>query len=87
MAKVEKELTVAEKLANLYKLQVLVSEIDRIRNLRGELPEEVADMEAALEGLKNRISNFNQGIEEADKKINLMQGKIAEAEDLIGKYT
>ncbi len=87
MARTEKELTVAEKLANLYKLQVLVSEIDRIRNLRGELPEEVADMEAELEGLNTRINNYNEGIAEAEKKINLMQGKIVEAEDLIAKYT
>ena len=87
MAKNEKELTVAEKLANLYKLQVLVSEIDRIRNLRGELPEEVADMESALENLRTRINNYNENIEEANKKINLMQGKIVEAEELIAKYT
>ena len=54
MAKVEKELTVAEKLTNLYKLQVLVSEIDRIKNLRGELPAEVADMEAKIDELNKR---------------------------------
>ena len=38
MAKVEKEFTVTEKLANLYKLQLYVSEIDRIKSLRVELP-------------------------------------------------
>lgn len=87
MPKNEKELTVAEKLANLYKLQLLVSEIDRIKNLRGELPEEVADMEAAIQDLNNRINNYNNSIEEAERKINLMRGKIAEAEALIDQYT
>lgn len=86
MPKTEKELTVAEKLANLYKLQVLVSEIDRIKNLRGELPEEVADMEKAIENLNNKIETYNKNMQDAEAKINLMQGKIAEAEDLIDKY-
>lgn len=87
MPKTEKEFTVAEKLANLYKLQVLVSEIDRIKNLRGELPEEVADMETAIENLNNRLNNYNNNIAEAENKINIMQGKIAEAEALIDQYT
>jgi len=87
MPKTEKELTVAEKLANLYKLQVLVSEIDRIKNLRGELPEEVADMEKAIEVLNNKIETYNKNIQDAEAKINLMQGKIAEADALIEQYT
>lgn len=87
MARTEKELTVAEKLANLYKLQVLVSEIDRIKNLRGELPEEVSDMEAAIENLNTRITNYNNSISDAEYKINMMQGKIADAEMLINQYT
>ncbi len=87
MPKTEKELTVAEKLANLYKLQVLVSEIDRIKNLRGELPEEVADMEKAIEGLNAKIESYNKNMQDAEAKINLMQGKIAEAEALIERYS
>lgn len=87
MPKTEKELTVAEKLANLYKLQVLVSEIDRIKNLRGELPEEVADMEKAIEGLNAKIETYNKNMQDAENKINLMQGKIAEAEALINQYS
>ena len=87
MAKVEKELTVAEKLTNLYKLQVLVSEIDRIKNLRGELPAEVADMEAKIDELNKRAENYNNSINEAQNKINNMQAKIAEAQQLIAQYT
>ena len=36
--KAEKEYTVEEKLKTLYDLQTILSEIDRIKTLRGELP-------------------------------------------------
>lgn len=87
MPKAEKEYTVEEKLANLYKLQLLVSEIDRIKGLRGELPQEVADMEAGIENLNNRIATYKTGITEAEGKINKMQGSIADAEAKIAQYT
>jgi len=87
MPKLEKEYSVPEKLANLYKLQLHVSEIDRIKTLRGELPEEVADMEAAIEGLQTRVENYNKGVADAESKINMMQGKIEEAKSLIAQYT
>ena len=86
MPKIEKELTVAEKLANLFKLQVLVSEIDRIKNLRGELPEEVADMEKAIADLNTKIENYNKTMQDAENKIKNMQDKIAESENLINQY-
>ena len=38
------ELSVEDKLKLLYQLQTVLSEIDRIRTLRGELPLEVEDM-------------------------------------------
>lgn len=87
MPKNEKEYSVPEKLANLYKLQLLVSEIDRIKNLRGELPEEVADMEDAIAGLNTRLEGYKANIAEAEKKINIMNGKIDEAQALIEQYT
>ena len=39
--KAEKEYTVEERLKTLYELQTMLSEIDRIKTLRGELPLEV----------------------------------------------
>ena len=42
--KVEKEITVEDKLNALYKLQTVVSKIDDIKTLRGELPLEVQDL-------------------------------------------
>ena len=45
----EKECTVEEKLSTLYQLQTMMTEIDKIKTLRGELPLEVQDLEAELE--------------------------------------
>lgn len=87
MPKIEKELTVEEKLANLYKLQLYVSEIDRIKSLRGELPQEVEDMEHEMEELNVKISKFNEEIENCHHKIQDMQEKISQAEELIDQYT
>ena len=41
----EKEITVEEKLSTLYQLQTMMTEIDKIKTLRGELPLEVQDLE------------------------------------------
>ena len=40
-----KEISVEERLIALYELQKVVSEIDKIKTLRGELPLEVQDLE------------------------------------------
>jgi len=40
----EKEITVEEKLSTLYQLQTMMTEIDKIKTLRGELPLEVQDL-------------------------------------------
>lgn len=87
MAKIEKEYTVPEKLANLYKLQLLVSEIGRIKDLRGELPKEVDEMERSVENLSARIDNFRREMQNCQRKINEMQRNIDNAEGLIARYS
>ena len=57
------EMTVEEKLKNLYQLQTMLSEIDKIRTLRGELPLEVQDLEDEIEGLTHRIEKYNEDVE------------------------
>lgn len=47
------ELTVEEKLQNLYELQRIDTEIDKIKTLRGELPLEVQDLEDEVCGIGN----------------------------------
>lgn len=48
MKKDATDLSIEEKLKNLYQLQTMLSEIDKIKTLRGELPLEVQDLEARL---------------------------------------
>lgn len=47
--------TVEDRLKTLYELQTILSEIDRIRNIRGELPLEVKDLQDTIAGLNTRI--------------------------------
>ena len=50
------ENSIAYKLLSLYHLQCIYSEIDKIRIERGELPNEVRNLEDDIEGKKTRIS-------------------------------
>ena len=64
------DLTVEEKLKTLYQLQTILSEIDKIKTLRGELPLEVQDLEDEVAGLKTRIENYRTEIENARAEIS-----------------
>lgn len=83
----EKGLTVEERLTALYQLQTLLTEIDRIKTLRGELPLEVKDLEDEIEGLKTRIQNFQNEAEELRKGVAGKKVEIQEAQDAIAKYS
>ena len=76
MAKVKDpaELMVEDKLKNLYQLQTLMTEIDQIKTLRGELPLEVKDLEDEIAGLETRIEKINEDIASAKKEITERQG-------------
>ena len=63
------DLSIEEKLKNLYQLQTMLSEIDKIRTLRGELPLEVQDLEDEIEGLATRIEKIQNEIVEAKRDI------------------
>ena len=82
----EKEYSVEEKLYALYQLQTVVSEIDRIKTLRGELPLEVQDLEDEIEGLETRVQNHVDEIKGLESSIVLQKNKIEESKDLIEKY-
>lgn len=81
-----KEITVKEKLKALYDLQVVVSEIDKIKTLRGELPLEVQDLEDDIAGLETRIENFSTEIKECEDAIAGKKLDIENAKALIEKY-
>ena len=80
------ENSIAYKLLSLYHLQCIYSEIDRIRIERGELPNEVRNLEDDIEGKKTRISKFQEEIKEMNEKISTETNKIQEAKALNSRY-
>ncbi len=82
----ETELTIEEKLRALYSLQLVDSEIDKIRTLRGELPLEVQDLEDDVAGLETRIGNLKNEIAELEKSILGKNNEITNSTALIKKY-
>jgi len=87
MATQKKELTVEEKLKALYNLQKILSEIDRIKTLRGELPLEVQDLEDEIAGLQTRVNKHEEEIAHLQDEINEQQGLREKAQAMIDKYT
>ena len=85
MAK-KKEITIEAKLRALYDLQLIDSRIDEIRNIRGELPLEVEDLENEIAGLNTRLEKFNETIEESNTGISDQNNLIEQAKDLRKKY-
>ena len=86
MAK-KKEVTVEEKLRALYDLQLIDSRIDEIRNVRGELPLEVEDLEDEVAGLNKRLEKLTADLEKVDVDIKGKKILIDESNGLIKKYT
>ena len=81
------EATVEEKLRTLYDLQLIDSRIDEIRNVRGELPLEVEDLEDEVEGLRTRLDKLNGNLEEITQEIANKKNLIEESKSSIKKYT
>ena len=87
MATAKKELTVEEKLKALYDLQQKLSEIDAIKTLRGELPQEVQDLEDEIAGLHTRVNKFEDEVAVQQDELARNRDIKAKAEELIDKYT
>ncbi|MGY0408708.1 MAG: zinc ribbon domain-containing protein [Polaribacter sp.] len=85
MAK-KKEVSVEEKLRALYDLQLIDSRIDEIRNVRGELPLEVDDLEDDVAGLDKRISNLSEDAANLEMEINNKKQGIEDSKTLMKKY-
>lgn len=85
-AKSEKELSVEERLKALYQLQVTLTEVDRIKTLRGELPLEVQDLEDEIVGLDTRLQNYADEAKECKDHINKQNAVIANSSALVEKY-
>ena len=86
MAK-KNDVTVEEKLRSLYDLQLVDSRIDEIRNVRGELPLEVEDLEDEVAGLNRRLEKLDADIEVIENDIKNKKNQIEESKSTIKKYS
>lgn len=80
------EQTVEQKLKALYELQTIHSKIDKIRQVRGELPMEVADLEDDVAGLETRIQKIKSELDDLEDDIVTRKNIIRDAQANIKKY-
>jgi len=88
MAKTTKKITasVEDKLKALHQLQVIDTEVDKIRIIRGELPLEIEDLEDLIAGLNTRLEKFNSELTVITDGIAANKNSIELATDAIEKY-
>ena len=82
----DSDLSVGEKLKTLYALQQADTAIDKILQLRGELPLEVENLENEIAELKAKAARTSEMIEEYNKFIAENKLNITECDDQIQKY-
>ena len=80
------DLSVEERLVNLYQLQTTLSAIDEKRALRGELPLEVSDLEDEHEGRATRIEKINTDIQDFKNAIAQKNNEIVQAQTTVDRY-
>jgi predicted nucleic acid-binding Zn-ribbon protein len=80
------DITIEEKLKQLYALQVIDSQIDQVQVLKGELPMEVNDLEDEIAGLGKRVSKLEGAINDLNVEKTNHENKIKEAEILSERY-
>ncbi len=78
--------SVEEKLKALYKLQLIDSEVDRIRTVRGELPLEIEDLQDSIEAYSKRKEKVVQEIDSENEVKTKNTNQITESNELIKKY-
>ena len=81
------DLSIEDKLKNLYQLQTMLSEIDKIKTLRGELPLEVQDLEDEIEGLTTRIEKIQEEIANLQREVSSRRITIQNNLANIERYT
>ncbi len=81
------DFSVEEKLQSLYQLQTMLTEIDKIKTLRGELPLEVQDLEDEIAGLNTRVEKNKAEVVELTKGVAENKATIEASKAAIAKYT
>jgi len=82
-----KELSVEDKLRAIYDLQIIDTRIDEIRNVRGELPLEVEDLEDEVTGLSTRLDKLKSDLVAIEEQIKNKKSAIEDHQAAIKKYT
>ncbi len=82
----EQSSTVADQLKALQNLQTIDSKLDEIKKLRGDLPEELKDLEDELAGLETRTNRLNDEFKAIEDEIEKKKLVKKECETLIEKY-
>lgn len=77
---------IERRLVALHTLQLVDSEIDKIKIIRGELPQAIQDLEDELAGLQTRIENFKASIAEQNENIVKRNNDIVDHKAMIAKY-
>ena len=80
------EQTIEQKLKALFDLQTIHTKIDKIRQIRGELPMEVADLEDDVAGLETRIQKIKNELDDLEDDIVTRKNLIRDAQANIKKY-
>ncbi len=81
-----KDISVDEKLQQLWALQEIDTKIDKIRILKGELPIEVKEMEDEIAGLHTRLANSEGEQNELLEEIKNRKNAKSLAKELITRY-
>lgn len=82
----ESDMAVEEKLKTLYELQEADNAIDKILQLRGELPEEVEALENEITELKAKVAQNTEIIDKFNKSIAAAKQNIADLDEEIARY-
>ena len=82
----DSDLSVEEKLKTLYALQQADTQIDKILQLRGELPLEVESLENEISEMKAKVAHISAHIDELNDKIAESRHNMAECDAQLEKY-
>ena len=80
------EKTVEQKLQALWNLQTIHTQIDKIYQVRGELPIEVADLDDEVAGLETRIGKIKTELDDLEDTITNRRNQIKDSQNAIKKY-
>ncbi|MDB9895209.1 MAG: zinc ribbon domain-containing protein [Flavobacteriales bacterium] len=86
MAKEKVTISVEDRLRALHQLQIIDSEVDKIRIVRGELPVEIEDLEDLIVGLKTRLEKLTNELEVVNTDLTAKKTSILDASELVKKY-